>query len=115
MKAFQSSANIFNDILDNQRINSKVVIGLDYSKNTGKKLIDSSKTHVFVNDEVLYVLKNAASSFFTKHVVKPIDEVSLLINEELLAEDENEKKRKYLSHLGNQLPLKILKLIKVLR
>ncbi|KAL8155032.1 hypothetical protein AgCh_000420 [Apium graveolens] len=75
------------EILDSQRFKSKTSIGFDYSKLNSKKHSGTSKINMFVLEKVPYVIKDAVSPLFTESVSEPLDEVSLLINEELIAED----------------------------
>ena len=68
-----------------------MAIGLDYSKKAGKRHVGFSETPVFVKESIQHVIKDVETPVFVKPVSEPLNEQSLLIEEELLVEDLEEK------------------------
>ena len=87
LHAYQNSALIQKEIIDNQRIGKVTAIGFDYSKKDGKRPLEFPPTIKPVRKDIPHVLKNVEEPCFVKPMTPLFEEGDLVIAQELLEEE----------------------------
>lgn len=88
LNAYQNSANLAKELIDNQIVGPKVAIGFNYgSKKFGKKQVVDHEPEKAKSNDAPPVLKNVNAPLFKKNSFEPFDEDALIRRHELLVED----------------------------
>ncbi|KAK1363912.1 CCHC-type domain-containing protein [Heracleum sosnowskyi] len=83
LNAYKNSALIAKEIIDTQTLGNKTAIGFDYSKKTGKKIVEFPVTRPAVKKNTPHILKNVDCPVFVKPFSAPFNEDDLIIIQEL--------------------------------